>query len=123
MKPNGGECHLLVTTEKSVSINTEGSNVKNKKEQKTTRYKVWFISSLEGHIVSLCKKTSQKIQALSRIANYKDLNKRKVFIKGFVTCQFSYWPLIWMLHSTENNHIINIHKRGLRLTYKDKIII
>ena len=34
MKPNGGECHLLVTTEKSVSINTEGSNVKNKKEQK-----------------------------------------------------------------------------------------
>ena len=34
MKPNGDKCHLLVTTEKSVSINIEGSNVKNKKEQK-----------------------------------------------------------------------------------------
>ena len=31
MKPNGDECHLLVTTEKSVSVNTDGSNVTNKK--------------------------------------------------------------------------------------------
>ena len=33
MKPNGDKCHL-VTTEKSVSINIDGSNVTNKKEQK-----------------------------------------------------------------------------------------
>ena len=34
MKPNGDKCHLLVTTEKPVSISIDGSNVKNKKEQK-----------------------------------------------------------------------------------------
>ena len=34
MKPNGDKCHLFVTTEKSVRINTDGSNVKNKKKQK-----------------------------------------------------------------------------------------
>ena len=34
MKPNGAKCHLLVTTEKSVSINIDGTNVTNKKEQK-----------------------------------------------------------------------------------------
>ena len=34
MKPNGGKCHLLATTEKSVSINIDGSNVTNKKEKK-----------------------------------------------------------------------------------------
>ena len=33
MKPNGDKCHLLVTTEKSVSINIDGSNLTNKKEQ------------------------------------------------------------------------------------------
>ena len=33
MKPNGDKCHLLVTTEKSISINIDGSNVTNKKEQ------------------------------------------------------------------------------------------
>ena len=34
MKPNGDKCHFLVTTEKSVSINIDGSSVTNKKEQK-----------------------------------------------------------------------------------------
>ena len=34
MKPNGDKRHLLVTTEKSVSINIDGSNVTNKKEKK-----------------------------------------------------------------------------------------
>ena len=32
MKPNGGKCHLFVTTEKSVSINIDRSNIANKKE-------------------------------------------------------------------------------------------
>ena len=41
MKPNGGKCHLLATTEKSVSINIDGSNVTNKKEQK-----VWLSLSV-----------------------------------------------------------------------------
>ena len=48
MKPNSDKRHL-VTTEKSVSINNEGSNVKNKKEQK-----------LLGHITSLYKKSLSK---------------------------------------------------------------
>ena len=30
-KPNGDKCHLLVTNEKSVSINIDGSNVTSKK--------------------------------------------------------------------------------------------
>ena len=41
-------------------------------------------------------------------------------MKAFITSQFSYCPLIWMLHSrTLNNRINNIHERALRLTYKD----
>ena len=41
-------------------------------------------------------------------------------MKTFITSQFSYSPLIWMLHSrTLNNRITNIHEKTLRLTYKD----
>ena len=41
-------------------------------------------------------------------------------MKVFITSQFSYCLLIWMLHSRAlNNHINNIHERALRLTYKD----
>ena len=49
-----------------------------------------------------------------------DLSKRKVLMKVFITSQFIYCPLIWMLHSNIlNNRINNIHERALRLTYKD----
>ena len=49
-----------------------------------------------------------------------DLPKRKVLMKVFTTFQFSYYPLIWMLHSrTLNNRINYIHERALRVPYKD----
>ena len=120
MKPNGDKCHLLVTIEKSVSINIDGSNVENKKEQKLLGMKFDSSLSFKDHITSLCKKASQKLHALARIVNYMDLPKRRVLMKAFITSQFSYCPLTWMSRSrTLNNRINNICERPLRLTYKD----
>ena len=56
MKPNGDMCHILVTTEKSVSISIDGSNVINKKEQKLLGIKFDSSLSFECHITNLCKK-------------------------------------------------------------------
>ena len=72
MKPNGDKCHLLVTTEKSVSINIDESNVENKKEQKLLGIKFDSSLSFKGHITSLCKKASQKLHALAKIVNYME---------------------------------------------------
>ena len=55
MKPNGNKCHILVTSEKSVSINIDGSNVKNKKKRKLIGIKFDSSLSFKGHIISLCK--------------------------------------------------------------------
>ena len=66
------------------------------------------------------KKASQKRHALARIVDYMDLPKRKVLMKVFIRSQFSYCPLIWMLHSsTLNSRINTIHERAPRLTYKN----
>ena len=41
-------------------------------------------------------------------------------MKAFITSQFGYCSVIWMLHRrTLNNGNNNIHERALRLTYKD----
>ena len=49
-----------------------------------------------------------------------NLPKRKVLMKAFITSQFTYCLLAWMLHSSRlNNRINNIHERALRLTYKN----
>ena len=90
MIPNGDKCHLLVTTEKSVGISIEESNVTNKKEQRLLGIKFDSSLSFEGHITNLCKKASQKLHALARIVNYMDLRKRKVLMKLFIRSQFSY---------------------------------
>ena len=42
-------------------------------------------------------------------------------MNAFITSQFSYCPLVWMPHSrTMNNRINKIHKKALRLGYKDE---
>ena len=119
MKSNGDECHL-VTTEKSVSISIDRSNVENKKEQKLLGIKFDSPLSLKDHITNLCKKAIQKLHALARIVNYIDHLKRKALMKAFITSEFSYCPLIWMSHSRAlHNRINNVHERALRLIYKD----
>ena len=47
MKSNNDKCHLLVTTEKSVSIIIDGSNVGNKKEPKLLGIKLIHLYPLK----------------------------------------------------------------------------
>ena len=60
--------------------------------------------SFEHHITSLCKKASQKLHALARIAHYLDFEKRRSLMKEFVISQFNYCPLIWMFHNKALNN-------------------
>ena len=41
------------------------------------------------HITSLCKKVSQKLHALARIAHYMDLKKQRSLMKAFVISQLN----------------------------------
>ena len=117
---NADKCHLLVTTKSAVSANIGEFVINNSNEEKLSGIKIDTKLSFENHVSSLCKKASQKLHALTRIANYMDLRKRKCLMKAFVTSQFNYCPLIWMFHSRElNNRITRIHERALRLVYQD----
>ena len=54
---------------------------------------------LSEKIKKLCKKASQKLNALARLAPCMCLEKRKAVIKAYIISQFGYYPLIWMFHS------------------------
>ena len=41
------------------------------------------------HITSLCKKVSQKLHALARIAHYMDLKTQRSLMKAFVISQLN----------------------------------
>ena len=44
-----------------------------------------------------------------------------MLLETFIESQFSYCPLIWMLHlRTMNNKINRLHERSLRIVYSDQ---
>ena len=69
----------------------------------------------------ICRKASQKLQALSRIAKYFSQDKKRMLFKSFIISQFNYCPIVWMCHGRGlNSKINNIHERALGIIYQDK---
>ena len=48
----------------------------------------------DSHVEPLCKKASQKLNALSRVAYQLDYNQRKLLLNAFIKSQFSYAPVV-----------------------------
>ena len=67
----------------------------------------------------MCKKTGEKINALSRIAPYLHEDKRKLLMKTFVLTFFNYCSLVLIYGSRKNKLIYNIHERTLRIAFND----
>ena len=77
----------------------------------------------DSHVKSLCKKASQKLNALSRVAYQLDFNLRNLLMNAFIRSQSSYPPIVLMFYSRKQNHHINrIHERALRVVYKVIIV-
>ena len=69
--------------------------------------------SFENHGKKICRKTSQKTCALSRISNHLDPKQKEILFKGMIRSQFSHCPLIWMFSSRKSNDLINeVHERS-----------
>ena len=52
--------------------------------------------TFDAYVRTICKKASQKLKAILRLANILPEHKRKVLMKTFFDYQFSYCPLLWM---------------------------
>ena len=72
------------------------------------------------HVSKLCKKASQKLNAIACISCYLNKNKLRLIMNAFFSSQFGYCPLVWMFHNRRHNKTINrLHERMLRIVYKD----
>ena len=75
---------------------------------------------ITSRVNNICNKVSQKLNALTRIANYINPAQRRVIMKAFIISQFGYCPLVWTFHSRGiNNRINRLHERALRLAHND----
>ena len=121
MKANPDKYHLPINnTTESFQIKIGNETVSNSKHKKLLEIKVDHDLNFNEHVSSLCKKASQKLNALSRIASCMTFDQRRLILNSFITSHFSYCPIVWMFHSRKlNERIKHIHERALRAFCKD----
>ena len=119
LKANPGKCHLLVNTTGNIRISVRNETISNSSNQKLLGIRFNSNFRFDDHVASLCKKASQKLNALTRVAQYINLAQRRSVMKAFICSQFGYCPLIWMFHSRKiNNRANSLHERALRVVYR-----
>ena len=122
MKVNTGKSHLLLSGNSRATATTDNSYIESEDEQVLLGITIDSNLTFENHIRNICKKASQKLNALARMAPYMNIQKRRTIMKSFVTSQCSYCPLIWMFYSRRlNNKINSLHNRALRIAYQDNM--
>ena len=122
MKVNTGRSHLLVSGNVRATAKIDNDYIGSEKEQVLLGITIDSNLTFENRINNICKRASQKLNALARVVPYMNMQKRRIIMKSFVTSQFGYCPLIWMFHSRRlNNKTSSIHERALKNTYQDHI--
>ena len=122
MTLNTEKCHLLVSGIKDELMFAKVGDATIWEECVAKLLGILIDSDLtfNDHVKMTCKKASQKLSAISRMADIISIEKRKTLLSAFFESQFSYCPLIWMFCSRKLNTRINrIHERALRIAYND----
>ena len=95
MKANSGKSHLLLSGNFRTTAKIDNRYIESEDEQVLLGIKIHSNLTFENHINSISKKASQKLNALSRIAPYVNIQNGRTIMKSFVTFhQFNYYPLI-----------------------------
>ena len=77
------KCHVLVSTNESVSIKINGNTIDNTECEKLLGVKIDVNLNFNNDIPDLCKKASKKISALDRATLFMGLSKRKLLMNTF----------------------------------------
>ena len=90
MKANRGKYHLLLSaTEEKNTLNIEEVCIKSSKCEKLVGVNIDNNLTFETHVESLCKKASQKLNALLRVTWSLNFDQRKLLLNAFITSHFS----------------------------------
>ena len=107
MKANPDKCHLLTSCPSDTNVIIDENIIQASPSEKLLGIKIDCNLSFNKHVADICKKASQKLNALARVSQYVNEPKRRLLFKSFIMSQFGYCPLIWMFHSRKLNTRIN----------------
>ena len=98
LKANPGKCHLLVDTTGNIKISVKNEAISNSLKKKLLGIRFNISFCFDDQVASLCKKTSQNLNAFRRVARYMNLAQRKSIMKTFICSQFWILSIVyWIL--------------------------
>ena len=92
MKDNTRNSHLLVSGSARATANGDNNYIESEKDQVLLGIMIDSNLTFDNHINNICKRESQKLNALAKVAPYINIQKRRIIMKSFVTSQFGYCP-------------------------------
>ena len=120
MKANPDKCHLIINADENVALKIKNETITNSSNEKLLGILFNNKFEFDDHIASLCRKASQKLNALARVKHYMNSTRRWSIMNAFIFSQ--YCGMVWMFHSRKlNNRISNIQERTLRVIYRDYV--
>ena len=81
-------------TDENVALKIKNETVTNSFNQKLLGILFNNKFDFDEYITSLCRKASQKLNALARVAHYMNLAQRRLIITAFIFSQFRYCSLV-----------------------------
>ena len=88
MNINSDKSHLLLSGNNNFVAKVDNFEIQSEKQQELLGIVIDSNLSFEDHINNICKKASQKLNALARVSSYMDIHKRKLLMKSFITSLF-----------------------------------
>ena len=83
MKGNKDKSHVILSSQGNVHVNIGNALMENRKCQKLLGINIDSKLTFEDHINRICKTSSAKLNALSRISYYMDPLKRRLLVNAF----------------------------------------
>ena len=120
---NSKKCHFMCIGKdgKNETFTFKDVCYKSSKEEVILGITIDNKLSFDSHIRKMCKKSGQKLNALSRITTFLNKDQKSIIFNAMIKSQFSYCPIIWMFSSRRSNNLINkVHERSLRLITNDE---
>ena len=110
MKAKPEKSHLLVSkkTSDNLKIDVNGGKIERGLEQKLLGVIIDDQLTFKNHICKMLKKASQKLNVLTRTESYMDQKKRVIIMSAYMSSQFGYCSLVWMIHNWTMNDKQNI---------------
>ena len=92
LKSNADKCHLVISSNESVTLHVGEYDIKNSKCEKLLGVKLDWKLNFDDNISDICQKAGGQLNALARITPFIGLSKRRILMNVFFNSQFSYCP-------------------------------